>query len=463
MANIEVTADASACIDGSRLKKAPQLKVSWREKLSYGIGDLACSMIFNFMASYLFYFYTDVAGIAVGITGTIISTARLVDAFINPVVGIISDRTRTRWGKLRPYVLFATVPLAASTVLVFLVPQIPENYKFIYALVTYMAFCILYTICNVPYTALMSSITEDKQDRSHLNMTKFISASTGSLISMGLAMQLVAWLGKGNEQKGFLYLSVSFAVVVVVLLLTSFFGTQERIITVPQKFSFKEFLTTAKKSRPWLVLCLGQMCMYFASNSKNSTTLYYAKYVLGASDFASILLALGALTTIPLAFIMPKLVAKMKKRVVTQIGQLLFVISCILTFFAGDSLVLIFLCTLIGAFGNSLVSGVSFLILGETIDHSEYVTGNRQQGLFTSMFMFMTKMGIVISGSVTAFVLSMGGYEADVLQTAESLSAIRFNFVFIPAITAALAFFVFCFYNLDKYYDKINAELQQKR
>lgn len=380
--------DASAKKKNSSSGEKPSARVSWREKLSYGIGDLACSMVFNFMSSYLFYFYTDVSGLAVGVVGTIISTARLVDAFINPVVGVLSDHTKTRWGKLRPYLLFSALPLAAATLLVFFIPDASANTKIIYALITYLLFCILYTVCNVPYTALMSSITEDKKDRAHLNMTKFIGASLGSLISMGLAMQLVALLGNGNEKQGFFSLGIVFAVIVAVLILISFFGTRERIITAPSKFSLKSLWVTAKKSRPWVILCIGQMCIYMATTAKNSTTLYYAKYYLNNSGFASLLLAMGSFTTILCATFLPALVGRVRKKVITQTGLLLFIFSCVLIYFSGDNLVLIFLSNLLGSFGTSLTGGVSFLILGETIDHSEYATGNRQQGLFTSILMF---------------------------------------------------------------------------
>lgn len=455
--------DVSAQKSNLSSGKNTSLPVSWREKISYGIGDLACSMIFNFMSSYLFYFYTDVSGLAVGIVGTIISTARLVDAFINPVVGVLSDRTKTRWGKLRPYLLFSALPLAIATLFVFFIPDASSNTKIVYALLTYLLFCILYTVCNVPYTALMSSITEEKKDRSHLNMTKFIAASLGSLISMGLAMQLVTFLGKGDEKKGFFLLGVVFAVIIALLILISFFGTKERIITAPQKFTLKSLLFTAKKSRPWVILCIGQMCIYMATTAKNSTTLYYAKYYLNNSGFASLLLAMGSFTTILCAVFLPSLVAKLQKKVITQAGLLLFILSCIMIYFSGDNLILIFLSNLLGSFGASLTGGVSFLILGETIDHSEYTTGNRQQGLFTSILMFTTKIGIVLSSAITAAVMSAGGYRADTVQSAASLNAIRIDYILIPIFAAVLSFIAYCFYNLDRSYAHINEELQKKR
>lgn len=443
-------------------KNSP-LYVSWREKISYGIGDLACSMIFNFMSSYLFYFYTDVSGLAVGIVGTIISTARLVDAFLNPVVGVLSDHTKTRWGKLRPYLLFSALPLSVMTLFVFIIPDASTNTKITYALITYLLFCVLYTVCNVPYTALMSNISEDKKDRAHLNTTKFIAASLGSLISMGLAMPLVTFFGGGDEKKGFFILGAVFAVITLVFILISFFGTRERIITEPQKFSLKSLFVTARKSRPWVILCIGQMCIYLATTAKTSTTLYYAKYYLNNSGFASLLLAIGSFTTILCAFFLPALVARVRKKVITQTGLLLFIVSCVLIYFSGGNLVLVFLSNLLGAFGSSLSGSVSFLILGETIDHSEYATGNRQQGLFTSVLMFTTKIGIVFSSAIVAFVLSAGGYQADAVQSASSLGAIRIGYILIPIIAAVLSFIAFCFYNLDRSYAQINQELQKKR
>lgn len=437
-------------------------RLSLRETISYGLGDLACSMVFNFMASYLLYFYTDVAGISVAAAGMIMSTARLIDAFSNPVVGVLSDKTRTRWGKLRPYLLFSAVPLALSVVAVFLASRIPAAGQAAYALATYTLFCLFYTICNVPYTAMMPNLSEDSGERTKLNMSKFVCVSIGTFLSMGLALPLIGLFGGGDEKKGFTGLGILFAVIIISLVLVCFANTRERIQSEPTAFSLKTLLHTVRKSRPWVLYCVSQLFFYLATVTRNSSAMYYAKYYLNNAAFAGVLLAVGAFTTFATSFIVPLLAARVKKRTFTLFGYGLFVVSCFLVYFAGTNLVWIFLFNLLANFGASLANGVSFLILGETIDHSEYATGSRQQGLLTSMSMFMVKIGVVLSSVVSAFVLELGHYVPDQAQAPSAVLAIQVNFIFLPCVTALVCVGLYLFYRLDSEYPFINAALREK-
>lgn len=437
--------------------------VSWKEKLSYGIGDLACASLFNVMSSYLLYFYTDVAGVAVGAAGSIISVARLADAAANPFVGLAIDKTKTRWGSLRPYVLFSMVPLALSFALVFLTPSVSPGRRPVYAFISYLIFSILYTVCNIPYTALMSCVTEDERDRSHLNMTKQISSSVGVLVSVGLAMPLITRLGGGNEKSGFLRFGILLALLTILLLSMTFWGTRERVVTQPQKLSLSSFFGIARKSKPWMILCVTQVCLYFATSTKNASTLYYAKYYLSNSNFAGVLLSVGTFTTILCAFTFPKLITFFKKKSLMLVGYALFILSCFGILLSGGSLPLVFLFNLMGSLGKSAIIGVTFLMLGECIDHSEYVTGIRQQGMLTSIYMLAIKIGVVLSSLSMAFIMKLGGYQADVAQSAQSLLAIRMNYVFIPAMAALISFMLLQCYHLDDSYAEVNTALHQIR
>ncbi len=426
------------------------------------MGDLACSMVFNFMASYLLYFYTDVAGVGVAAAGTAMSCARLIDAFANPVVGVLSDKTHTRWGKLRPYLLFSAVPLATSVLLMFLASWIPGPGKAAYALITYTLFCLLYTVCNVPYTAMMPNLSEDPAQRARLNLSKFICVSIGTFLSMGLALPLIGLFGRGDEKKGFVGISLLFSVIIIALVLICFFNTRERIQPPPVRFSLGSLLATVKKSRPWVICCSAQLFFYLATVTRNATAMYYSKYCLGSAGFASLLLAVGSFTTFATCFLVPFATARMKKRTFTLIGYSLFITGSLLVYLAGENLAAVFLCNLLANLGASMSNGVSFLILGEAIDHSEYTTGTRQQGLLTSMSMFMVKIGIVFSSLLSAFVLDLGGYIPDRPQAASALVSIRANFIFLPCAAALVCVLLYQFYHLDDEYPAINRALREK-
>ncbi len=435
--------------------------LSSREVLSYGMGDMACSMVFNFMSSYLLYYYTDVSGIVVSMAGTIISYARLLDAFVNPVVGMYSDKTYSRWGKLRPYLLFSALPLSLAVILMFLTSWVSMGNRSIYAFFTYTLFCLLYTLCNVPYSAMMPNISGNQRQRGRLNMSRLVCASIGSFFSMGLTVPLVSLFGQGNEQRGFLGLSLCFAFIIIVLVLVCFANTKERIQPLPVVFSLETLGHTIKKSRPWVLLCAVQFFHYVALTTRSSTTLYYTKYCLDNEGFASLLLAVNAFTGFATAFAVPLLMVKFSKQTISIWGYSLFALGSLLNYWASSNFTVIFLLNVLVNLGISLSAGIFPLALAEAIDHSEYVTGIRQQGLLTSVSMFMVKLGGVFSSVISGAVLSLGGYTADQPQTFGALLSIKINFIFLPCAVGIVCIALFLFYHLDHEYPAICEELHK--
>jgi len=164
-------------------------KITMKEKISYGFGDLACNTLFTVISSYLMFFYTDIAGIGLAAVGTIMLVSRVVDAVTDPLMGNIVDRTNTKWGKARPYVLWMAVPFAISGVLMFTVPDLSSQGKFIYALITYVLFCVVYTALNIPYTTMLSNLTDDSGARLSFNMFKMIGSSAGAFIASGVTLR----------------------------------------------------------------------------------------------------------------------------------------------------------------------------------------------------------------------------------------------------------------------------------
>lgn len=437
-------------------------KLPFCEVLCYGMGDMACSMVFNFMSSYLLYYYTDVSGISAGAAGILMSCARLLDAFANPAVGVCTDKTHSRWGKLRPYLLFSALPLALSVVFMFLTSQVSAGLRTVYAFFTYTLFCLLYTVCNVPYSAMMPNISENQQQRNRLNMSRFVCASMGSLLSMGLSIPLVNLFGHGNEQHGFSKLSLLFAFIIVALLLVCFANTRERIQPSPVAFSPKTWKKTIRKSRPWILLCAAQFFHYIALTTRSSSTLYFAKYCLADEGFASLLLAVNAFTTLAAALILPLLTAKVSKRTISIWGYSLFAAGSLLVYWAGKNHAAVFLLNVLANAGISLSACVATLELADAIDHSEYATGIRQQGLLTSISMFMVKLGGVFSSVLSGIVLSLGGYATGRKQTANALLAVKINYIFLPCIFGLLCIALFLVYRLDREYPAVYKALHRQ-
>ena len=439
-------------------------KISLREKISYGLGDLACNTMFTLVSSYIMFFYTDIAGIGLAAVGTIMAISRVVDAVTDPLMGIIIDKTRTKWGKARPYVLWMSVPFGIISILMFMSPNFGETGKFIYALITYILFCVVYTALNIPYSTMMSNMTDDEGERLSFNMFKTIGSNGGGFVATGLTLGLVSAIGRGNQGLGFTGTVVVYAVIGIVLLFICFKNTKERIAPQVENMPIGKSLKVAVQNRPWIIMCVIAFLCFTSLIIRNQGTMYYAKYYLENEAAATPLMSISTLLGIPLALVTPMIAKKIGTKRCVFIGALVQAATIVGIYFAGKNLTVIFILSAIGAVGFGVAMGLLFILTAETIDYSEWKDGLRPQGLMTAFVGFMVKIGMAVAGVVSAGILSAGGYEENVAQTAESLNAIRFNYIWVPAIIAVLIAVCILFFNLDeKKYAKVIEELHERR
>lgn len=423
--------------------------ISLKEKLSYGVGDTACCLIFNLVSSYISYYLTDIAAISVIAAGQIISIARLIDAFLNPVMGIAIDKVNTRWGKARPFMLFSAVPLGVSCMLLFCTAQISgSREKMVYAFVVYFLFCLLYTAYNVPYSALLPNITSVEEERLQMNNYRFSMVTVGSLVAMGLPLTLVNLLGQGNESKGFSLVGFLFGAIAIVLMLLCFKNTRERI-RPKGEISLRDSLYMICRNTPWIMLGITQLISFVATTTRNAATVYYAQYYLNHRDWASILLTVGALGSFAAVLLGTPLIRRFGKKGCTLIGVFAFVGGCLLTAVSGKNFPLIFVGNIFASVGGSIIPCVSYLMLTDTVDYGERLTGKRQQGILTATMMFMNKMGIMLSGVLSAWVLSGFGYVSNQEQTAQGILGIRMIYIYLPMVIMLLCCIFMYFYRLE--------------
>lgn len=438
-------------------------KISVKEKVSYGMGDLACNTVFTMVSSFLMFFYTDIAGIGLAAVGTIMLISRIVDAVTDPLMGMIVDKTQTKWGKARPYVLWMAVPFAVISILMFISPDIGKNGKFVYALFTYVMFCVIYTALNIPYTAMLSNLTDDGNERLSFNMFKSIGSAAGGFVATGLTLVLANTLGGGNQGKGFPMAVAVYGVFAVLLLLNCFKNTKERIVPVNEKVSLGQSLKAASQNKPWILLCILAFLGFTGIIIRGQGAMYFAKYYLEKESAATILLSLSNLLSIPMAVVVPVVAKRIGKRNCILTGNMFLVLSFAASGLVGKNFGLILFFSVLGTMGSSLAIGISFVMSAETIDYSEWKTGIRPQGLLTAGAGFMVKLGMAVAGVVAAAVMSYGGYVENVAQTAKSIAAIRMNFIWIPVIIGIISVIISLFYDLDKKYDQIVAELHERR
>lgn len=438
-------------------------RITGKEKISYGMGDLACNTMFTAVSSFLMFFYTDIAGIGLAAVGTIMLIARIVDAITDPMMGMIVDKTNTKWGRGRPYVLWMAIPFAIISVLMFMSPAGGADGKFAYALFTYVLFCVIYTALNIPYTAMLSNLTDNSNERLSFNMFKSIGSAAGGFVATGLTLVLANTLGGGNQAKGFPLAMAVYGVVAILLLVTCFVNTKERIMPENDGISIRDSLKAVSRNRPWILLCLLAFLGFTGIIIRGQGAMYFAKYYLEQENAATILLSLSNLLSIPMAIMVPFVAKKIGKRNCILAGNGILGISFALAGLAGKNFPLILLFSILGTMGSNLAIGISFVMSADTVDYSEWKTGIRPQGLQTAGTGFMVKLGMAAAGVVAAAVMSRGGYVENVTQTAESIAAIRMNFIWIPVMISMVSIIIALFYDLDKKNDQILADLHERR
>ena len=259
------------------------MKLRLQEKIGYGFGDAASSMFWKLFSAYLTYFYTNVFGIAASSVGTMMLVTRTWDSAFDPFVGVLGDRTNTRWGKFRPYLLWVAIPFAIIGVLTFTTPSMSTTGKLIYAYVTYSLMMTIYSLINVPYAALMGVMTADSKERTALATFRFIFAFGGSLVVLAAAEPLANFFGGNgaNPQRGWQFMAGVFAVAAMVLFLFTFLWTRERIKPVTEKTSLKDDLADLGKNGPWFILLGAGVATIFFNTIRDGVAVFYFKYSLG--------------------------------------------------------------------------------------------------------------------------------------------------------------------------------------
>lgn len=437
--------------------------VPWKERISYGLSDTACNLAFQVISIYLMFFYTDVYGISAAAVGTLFLVARIVDAFDGPIIGILIDRTNTRWGKSRPFFLWFAVPFGLFCVLTFTTPDFSDTGKIVWAYVTYILVSILYSLVNLPITSILPSLTNNPQERTVLGTVRMVGGTLGQIIVTVFTLPIVAALGQGNQQRGFFLTILMFAIIAVMLLLNTFFHTKERVENVQKVVHLKDSIKAMKHNWPWIIMILMNFIYWLAMTMKNQTTVYFFKYNLNREDLIPLIMALAFGSLLTLLFT-PSVAARFGKRNTMEMGLVLAIIGQIVMGFGAHSLSIpvIIAGVIVNALGIGFISGLISVMLADTVDYGEWKNGVRAQGLLTSASSFSAKFGMGIGGAITAGILAAGGYQANQTQTAQALSAIEFNFVWIPIIGFAIAGIALLFYRADRMEKMYLVELEER-
>jgi len=470
-------------------------KISVKEKVGYALGDLAANLVFQTLVTYLAFFYTDIYGLEANHASAIILTVGLVAAFgFNPIIGAIADRTNSKWGKFRPWILWTAVPLGVVALLAFSTPDFEYKGKVIYAVVTYTLLLLLYAANNLPYSALSGVITGDMAERNSISAYRFVAVMFAQFFVQVFMLPIIESVGGGDKAVGIEIVMTWLAVIGTIMLLITFFTTRERIVPKPeQKSSIKEDLSDLLKNKPWVIMLVVTTLVFVTLAMKGGSYVYYFKNYVDADRLTSFISpVLDFLSSIGINFfgedpvsagfglfnaggiifmifgigLSKKLADKYGKRDVFMTFLFLSTLFIIFFyFFSTTSVELMFVSQILHGFFYGITIPLLWAMIADVADYSEWKTNRRATAIIFSAMMVGLKGGLSIGSALLATILAGYGYDAGLPeQTASAITGTKMLVSIFPAIPFLIGVGLLFFYEINKKMEvQIEAELKERR
>ena len=464
-------------------------KLKLKEKIAYGFGDAASSMFWKIFGMYSLFFYTDVLGITAAAAGTMFLVARLWDSFFDVFVGIISDRTKSRWGKYRPYLLWFAIPFAVMGTITFFAPDFGETGKLIYAYVTYSLMMIVYSMINVPYASLLGAISADPTERNSLSSYRMSFAFIGSFVTFMLLQTMIDFFSKtfGSEEVKAVESTIStspvgwvmgvgaIGVICVVLFLLCFSWTKERVTQIESEedVSIKKDLKDLFNNAPWWILVATGLAALLFNAVRDSVAIYFFRdyvkfnYRMGGTgwDMTTIYFLVGQAANLIGVMAAPSVSAKYGKKKTYMIAIVIAGILSTGFYFIPNNIVWILVFQFLISVFAGYVLPLLWSMFADIVDHQELLTGRRATGLIFSSSSMSQKLGWAFGAALSGWILALFKYAPEAVeQSAQTLFGEHIMISLIPAICCLLAFVGMLFYPLTDKKVKENAiQLELKR
>jgi GPH family glycoside/pentoside/hexuronide:cation symporter len=429
-------------------------RLGFREKFAYGLGDTASNFYFQAFNLFLAYYYTDIFGLPVAAVGTLMFSVPLLIAVLNPIVGMLADRTQSRWGKFRPYILWGSIPYGILGYVMFANPHLGAAGKLAYAYVTYALVLAAYAAINTPYSALMGVMSSSSDDRTSLSTYRFACAFTGTLLIGWLVPELKGALAgvSGTEATGFRNTMAIFAVLSVAMFLFTFANTKERVTALPAADSSpRRDLRDLSRNGPWLVLVFAGFLTMANVGLRNGSAIYFFKYCIGSEE------GLGRFNLVGfLAFIAGALSTKLFLRFFSRRGLMigLTILNALgmAAFYAVDPHAMgwLYALNIFASFVAGPTPAIVWSMYADTADFGEWKFGRRATGLVFSAAVFSQKVGLAIGGAMLGWLLAHFGFVANATQTPRAMHGIMLLYALLPGGFALLSGFAVFFYTLDE-------------
>ena len=437
--------------------------LSFKEKIGYGCGDFASCLYFGIFMNFMSYFYTDVFGISAAALATMIFVTRTWDWINDPIMGVIADRTQTRMGKFRPWLVWMIPPYVIIGILTFTTFDLGPTGKIIYAYVTYTLLTMVYTAINVPYGALMGVMTPNSADRTVLSSWRFVGGFGGSFFVASTMLYLVGFLGCGNEQLGFTLTVALYGLMAAGFFLITFITSHERVRPPEtQKTSIKKDLVALSRNGPWITMIFVSVLTIMWIAIRGGATIHYFKYVCGSEHYGSLFLSISMGIQIVGVLLTKQIVAFLggKKRAYVIINLVSGILIALFYFIDPDNIPLIMIHQAISSFITGPLMPLFWSMIADTADYGAWKLGQRSTGLLFSAGTFSQKIGWSIGPAVSMGLLDWFGFVANEQQTPETMQGLRLIMSLIPAAFAFLTCFALLFYKIDAQMEKqMEAEL----
>jgi GPH family glycoside/pentoside/hexuronide:cation symporter len=426
-------------------------RLTQREIVGYGLGDMGFNFYWTNISTFLLIFYTDVFGITAAAAATMLFVVKIFNAFTDPMIGAFADRTQTRWGKFRPYLLFIPVPLAFMGVLTYSTPDLGPTGKLVWAYITYLLLMTVYTSVNLPYSALSGVITGDARERNAVNASRFVCGFLGGMVVTAATPRLVAWLGGGDPTMGWTLTMAFWGTAAAVIFAITFATTRERVQPAQAEPStVRQDLADLRSNKPWILLFLLALIIMLSITLRMTSAAYYFKYVVNrpellATFVPAYLLAAAAGTA--LTPFLARFIDKRKLMIVLMLAST--VLSAAFLFVDATQIWLMYALQIALGLALGPKSPLNFSMLADAADFNEWRNGRRATAMTFAASSFAQKLGTAVAVGVIGAIFTALGYVPNAAQSADSQAGIVWLMSVIPAAFTLLAAVLMIFYTLD--------------
>jgi len=442
-----------------------EVTLSMKERLGMSAGGFASNLVWNAMGSYILFYYTDVIGIAPALLSTMMLLVRLLDGGADIGMGMLVDRTHTKYGKARPWIKWLAIPFGLSSMLLFSVPNLGAPGSFIYATVTYVVVNLIYTGISIPSSTLPALVTKSQYERSVLNIVNTILSTLASLLVLTVVLPMVRMFGNGRM--GWFITFAIFGVIATILFYVTFYSSTERVTEstvkkddVPFKIGFKALFS----NKYWVIITLLLVFAFLSMGIGSSVALYFTTYIMKDAEFLGTISVVSRIPAIlVMAFVCAPLVKHIGKRNAVMIGCFVNIIGKAIMLLNMSDPTTIIISSFVLGIGGGLLGAGSFAFLADTVEYGEWHSGVRTEGLIFSAASFGLKVGMGFATAIVGWGLAYFGYKSGApTQSAQAIKGIEVLYIWVPMLLNLVQMVLLYFYKLDKMYPQIMADLKER-